>query len=61
LLEFCRSRAIASVRLGQLRATDSSNCGSDDELAGRAAGVGKAGSTAIDNSVPTGTCRRPAG
>ena len=28
--------AIASVRLGQLRATDSSNCGSDDVLVGRA-------------------------
>jgi hypothetical protein len=59
LLAFCRSSAIASVRLGQLRATDSSSCGSDDVLVGRAAGAGKAGSTAIDNSVPTGTCKAP--
>ncbi len=52
---------MASARLGQPRAIDSSNCGRDSEPEGSAAppGIGRTGSTATASSVPTGSASAP--
>ncbi len=51
---------MASARLGQPRATDSSNCGKDSEPEeSAAAGIGRTGSTATASSVPSGSAMAP--